>query len=367
MSVELGSFTRQWIALPSASCDMRIGEGLLEAAGSILKGAVGKPRLAALVLGTIVDESLAERIRRQLTDAGFDVGVVPFPSQQSVRQFSTAETLASTLAKLSVTSDDLIVAVGDADELSLCAFVAGAWLGGTTLAVVPTSIDAAVVGIVSPHGIDAGDKSDSFSIRGCARFALCDLSIMGYSDAKMSFTRARMATIAMCESERAFSALWDRALEISAGDIDALQLQLPATIKGLGQLLTSSSAAIRSSATYGESFARALTSLVPSLDQGVALAEGMRFCARLAAALGICSIDDVLVQDELLERLSLGFANCSFDGPALATAICAERFSRTNRLMLELPRSLGKVRLSSVSNELLLEHAQAWCAARVLG
>ena len=48
----------------------------------------------------------------------------------------------------------------------------------------------------------------------------------------------------------------------------------------------------------------------------------------------------------------------------IIAAIKAERFEKTNRFLLGLPRSLGRVRLAAVSDELIAEHVAAWCASR---
>ena len=72
----------------------------------------------------------------------------------------------------------------------------------------------------------------------------------------------------------------------------------------------------------------------------------------------------MLTQDELLDRLELGYVECSVDPAAMAAALKAERFRRSNKFMLELPRSLGRVRLAAVEDDQLAEHAAAWCSAR---
>ena len=68
--------------------------------------------------------------------------------------------------------------------------------------------------------------------------------------------------------------------------------------------------------------------------------------------------------DELLERLGVGETGVAVDERALLEALVDERFRRTNRLMLALPRSLGRVRLAAVAQETLAEHVGAWCASR---
>ena len=76
------------------------------------------------------------------------------------------------------------------------------------------------------------------------------------------------------------------------------------------------------------------------------------------------SIDDMLAQDELLEALGIGFAECSFGAQELCDALKQEDFSRRNRFMLLVPFSIGQVRFVTIGDDMLAEHARAWCDAR---
>ena len=67
---------------------------------------------------------------------------------------------------------------------------------------------------------------------------------------------------------------------------------------------------------------------------------------------------------ELLERLGVGTTEVPVDPEELTRALRAERFRRSRRFMLALPRSLGRVRLAIVEDDLLAEHVAAWCASR---
>ena len=72
----------------------------------------------------------------------------------------------------------------------------------------------------------------------------------------------------------------------------------------------------------------------------------------------------MFTQDELLERLGVGTVEAEVEPGAFVEAIKRERFARTNRFMLALPRAIGRVRLTAVETETLTEHVGAWCASR---
>ena len=176
--------------------------------------------------------------------------------------------------------------------------------------------------------------------------------------------RVMMVVTAMCDSETAFSHLWDRTEGICANDGAILCEQLQDTLKSRGKIVSSTALALRQSLTYGESFAAALMRIVPDVAPSVARAEALRFQARLSAGEGQLEVDDVLAQDEILDQLEIPYLQADIDPQELIDAVRGVRLERSNRFLLELPRKLGRVRLASVSDELIGEHVAAWCATR---
>ncbi|MDI9590309.1 MAG: 3-dehydroquinate synthase [Acidobacteriota bacterium] len=367
MSESGGLRVRQWVSMPGGSCDVRMGTGVIDEASPLLKGAAGTPRSSALVVGSDVGEDLVERMRRQLTDAGFSVARMGVPAGDATRTLDAVAALASSFAMGGITSDDLAVVVGDADVLSLASYVCAQWCAGMPLVMVPTDQTAFVEAVLTPRGIDVGARERMLSVRPAAKHVLLDVDVAlaDESSEDVLMARALMAVTAMCDSEASFSRLWDRSEDLCAGDRRVLCEQLQDTIKVRGKVLSSTALALRQSLTYGESFARALVRLAGgAVAPSTARAEALRFQARLAAGEGLFALDDVLAQDELLDRLELPMATVSLDPDALVAAIREERFARTNRFLLGLPRKLGRVRLAAVSDELLAEHVAAWCASR---
>ena len=167
----------------------------------------------------------------------------------------------------------------------------------------------------------------------------------------------------MAENENTFSRLWDCADEIASGEKSVLIEEAVDILKARGRLASSTAIAVRQSLGFGQTFVRALSRLVPASERSVLLAEALRFSARLSAGMGQLSVDDVLAQDELLETLGLGELAADVEPEAMVDALKSERFLRTNRFLLALPQVIGRVRLSSVPDDLLAEHAGAFCDA----
>lgn len=362
---------RQWVTLRGSSMDVRVGRGIVADIAHDLKSVVGRPHACALLHAPDVSEDALRELLRGLSDQGFEVLLAELPSGEKNCDLAHADAVAAELARMHVTSDDLVVAVGHLPELSLATMVCRSWCGGTSVALVPCDLTSAILAGVTPQGLTVAGVPDMLQMDGSARFEICDLDLMGLDEGtdaareNLLYARALMAATAMTDSSKAFETLFDATDGLVAGDLNALTEQLTATLRSRGKVVSSTSVAVRQSIAYGQTFVAALSGLVsPDVPRSAMLADALRFCARLSVAAGGLSLDDMFTQDELLERLELGSVECPVDADALFEALRAQRFLRTNRFMVEEPRALGRVRLTNVEEATLREHVGAWCAAR---
>lgn len=363
---ESESVQKCWVSTPGSSCGIRWGEGALDQAGKVCRDAVGRPKRAMLASEPDADADLTDYLGRLLVGEGFEVTPYEVAGEgASVRTLDAAQGAFEALARAGMTADDVCLAVGGADSLSLMSHACSLWAQGTPLVVVPTDEEALLRACTTPRGLDVGGARQMVAVRACAKNAVCEPSVMvhGLGSEGSRMARALMVATAVSQSEKEFSALWDRAEQVMSGDPVLFCGQLAETAKGRGHIVSSTSIAIRESARYGEDIAAALATLVAGVAPSTLVAEGMRFAARLSVGLGKLSVDDMLAQDELLEALGLPALACEVDPAALRAALRAERFSRTNRFMLLVPEALGRVRLANLDDELLREHTEAWCAA----
>lgn len=358
---------RQWITLRGTSMDLRVGAGLLETIASDMASAVGRPRMAVLAATVAAPGDAVETLRRGLTDKGFLVKRIELPQGDDACAFSALAGVYESLADTGATADDLVVGMGDEAALSLCAAACAHWCGQVMFAAVPLDLAAALTCGVLPRALDVASASRMVSHDGSARFEICDLDLVlpASTAENRLLARAFMVAAAMTDSEKAFGALWDASEAVAADDPAALIDAVAEAIRSAGKVASSTSVAIRQSIEYGQTIRRALRAVVPAdVPESTLMADALRISARLSVAREEFSIDDMFTQDDLLERLGLGTVACPVETDALIEAIKAERFSRSNRFVLNLPRSLGRVRLAAVDTDMLAEHIGAWCAAR---
>lgn len=354
--------SRVSVPLPQGSCDMRLGQGALDRLGADLHVVVGRPRACGLAFEQGEEPELVERCRRLLTDAGFLVSPMPFEAS-SLRRLDAASRAFATLAAEGLTGDDALVAVGGRDLLSLASFVAGAWCSGMVLAFVATTQEACVVSPMSPRPLDVGDLRSCVAVAGFPRVLVADPDAISASEGVRG-ARAAMLQTAVADSDAALDVLSAHLDQLAAGEWDAVCEQLGDTARRRGRIASSTSVAIRQSLEYGLTFARGLSRLLgPDADAARVLAEGMRFEGRLAVAVEGTAPDFAFAQDEMLDALGLAPVPASLDPDELLEACKGEAFCRSNRFLPALPLAVGRVRRTTVPDELLSEHLDAWCAA----
>ena len=355
---------RQWVVMRGASMDLRVGEGILPEAASILRASAGRPHACALIHEADAPKDVVKTLHDNLCAAGFSVQTASVGL--AACDLAAACEFDALLADMRVTCDDVVVVVGGFGTLSVASFACASWCGGVPLAEVPLDIASAVAAPVTPRALDVAGLARMVTQDATARFAFVDLDLLAADPAsdEALLASALMVQTALCDSDRSFGQLWDVADQLAAGDREALAEQVKNTIKSRGKVSSATSAALRQSLEFGTTFARALRLLASDVSEATALADGMRFAARLGVVLEGLSVDDMLAVDELLERLGLDTTHASVDPEALVARIRDERLARTNRFMLAVPRALGRVRLSVMTDETILEHVSAWCASR---
>lgn len=358
---------RQWVPVKGGSADLRIGYGATDEASAILSQATGKPKRCCIVLYEDTDADLAEELRRQVVDAGYAATFVTIDrTAWKVRTLEVAQLIMDAFLEAGITCDDLCCVLGDADLISVASFVADFWCAGTSVCAFPTDEIALLEGALAPRALDYKGARGVIQVAPTAKRVIVDTAFAQspIESETSAYLRSLMVAAAMCASEREFSALWDRSDDLMAGDEKAYMTQLTACAKGRGQTMGSTAAAVRQAIDYGRLFADVVGALAPEeVAPSVLMAEGLRFSARISVAMEKLSIDDMLAQDELLEALGIGVATCTIEPEALVAGLKEERFRQSNRFMLLIPLAIGRVRLTAVEDDLLLEHARAWCAA----
>lgn len=357
---------RQLVNLGGFGCEYRIGCGALDEFSRYAAGLVGTPRRAALVLGPAVDENVVTAVSRGLVDAGYEVHTYTFEPDTQVASLDSALSLQEFLASSHVTKDDAIVSVGGMDIASVVDYVAFSWCGGCACGHVPTTLDAMCLSATRMHPLATSDGSALVSLNPHVSLVVCDLDlVMGQPLEQRALGLAYMVGAAMTESKRS----WDKFADKIPGCLAAEELAY-IDMLGMSQtawsgVLKASNPSARSAFAYGVTTARALKRCVgDALSDAQLLSEGLRFEARLAHEVFGLDIDAVFEQDDRLDDLGIEEAAFSIEPAHFIEVLHECAFARSNRFMFSLPKAVGTVRLSTVDDEVLKRHAEAYLASR---
>ncbi|MFE0150691.1 3-dehydroquinate synthase [Nonomuraea sp. NPDC059007] len=155
--------------------DVVIGTGVLGELPGLLGEGV---RTVAVVHPSTLPE-ISRPVCEALTDAGYDVVELPVPDGERAKSVEVAAGLWSALGRYGVTRSDAVVGVGGGATTDLAGFVAGTWLRGIKVVLVPTTllamVDAAVGG---KNGIDTPEGKNLVGTFLPPAGVLCDLATL---------------------------------------------------------------------------------------------------------------------------------------------------------------------------------------------
>lgn len=357
---------RQLINFGSRSTDFRVGAGVLEQLGKMVKCLVATPKRAVIVTDASLAESAGLEVSRTLIDAGFTVRDLSLPAGENVATLDYAVQLFDALDSCDITRDDVIIGLGGMGVCSLVGFCARSWCGETPYALVPTSLDAMTVCATSSLPLDTRSSSQMVSVEPRAALVACDLDLVHTSprDDLMN-GYVMLCASAFIDSRRQ----WDRFEGMVDGILENAEVPMVDALcmaqTARAAVINAANPSARNALEFGATTARALRlCLGDSVPAYRLLAEGMRFEARLAVDAFGFDIDDVFALDDRLDEFGVDELPFEVGYDEFLSSLRESRFKRSNRFMFSLPRHVGTVRYATVDDGDLERHARAYLASR---
>ena len=372
--------TRRIVAsLPNHDAyDIRVGEGMLERLGQDVRACAAAARAsqAAVVTDANVGPLYASRAAAALRQAGLSAHVLTIPAGETSKTIDVATELWQALAQLGCTRDTVVVSLGGGVVGDIAGFVAATYMRGVPLVHVPTTLLAMIDASVG--GKTALDLSQGKNLVGAFKqpeYVCADLTTLSTLPPEhWASGLGELAKMAVITSDDFFFWLTDHA-----GDLADGQRALEEHPDVLAEAVTRAIAAkvdivaadeldakgIRAQLNYGHTLGHALEACSGyAVAHGLAVAEGMRFAARLAA--GVCgtSLDVVGAQDDLLAALSIPHLPLAPDADELLTCMHADKKAHAGTIRFVLPVDIGQCALRDVDDKTLATHLSAWAAQR---
>ena len=349
--------------------DVRIGGGVLANLGAHLrKLPVFAESDRALV---VTDENVAPLYRADakeaLAQAGFRVSDIAVPAGEGSKSVEVAGEIWEAMASLALGRDCVVVALGGGVVGDLAGFVAATYMRGVPVVQVPTTllsmVDSSVggktgVNLAAGKNLVGAFKQPAYVCADTATLATLD-------EREWACGCAEIAKSAVIDSDDFFFWLVDVAArdEVVVEEAIARSVVFKADVVAADK---SESKGVRECLNYGHTLGHAVESLAGygAFSHGAAVAEGMRFAARMAVSLVDAPLDLVETQDSLLDQLGLPALDWSAEPEAMLEAMKRDKKARRGQVRFVLPRDVGSWQLADVDDATILDHLNAWARSK---
>ncbi|MDR1015557.1 MAG: 3-dehydroquinate synthase [Coriobacteriales bacterium] len=351
------------------SYDIRVGEGLFDRLGAHLRE-VTEAKKAVIVTDSNVAPHYLGQVRSALAQEGFEPFDLTVAAGEASKGLAVAAELWDALALLGIGRDGLLVALGGGVIGDLAGFVASTYMRGIDFVQLPTSLLAMVdssVGGKTALNLDGG-KNLVGTFKQPA-YVTADLKALGTLPAEeWGNGFAEIAKSAFVDGGEFLSWLDGHADALAAQDGGAVQQAVVRSLAFKARIVASDEKekGVRECLNYGHTFGHALEAVSGyRIPHGRAVAEGMRFAARLAveAARAPAALADA--QDALLDRLGLGPVTEPFAADDLYGLMLSDKKVRNGGLRFVLLASPGAWEAVAVDPDLVKIYLILWEQARM--
>jgi 3-dehydroquinate synthase len=346
-----------------------IGRGVLDSVGERLRAVSGASRVAlvtdhnvAAIAGTRADVSLAR--------AGFLVESMSIEPGERSKSWDVAGQILEALAGRGLERGDAVVALGGGVIGDLAGFCAATYLRGIDFVQVPTTLLAQVDSSVGGKtGVDLRAGKNLAGAFKQPLLVVADTEMLAtLPQTEWASGMAEVVKSAIIDSEEFTSWLEANAGALASRDLDVVgeAVERCVTFKAGVVSADERESGPRECLNYGHTLGHAIEKVAGYgvVAHGIAVAEGMRFAARLAVETAGASIDFVRRQDRLLDAVGLPFMDSTGNPAAIHEAMYSDKKARGHQVRFVLPVRVGQWMCSAVEDGVIREHLSQWAAAK---
>lgn len=345
--------------------DVVVGPGLLGELGERVRGVSSAARVA-VVTDTNVGPLLGGRVIASLRGAGFEVHPLVIEAGEPSKDWATAGALIGEMARERLDRDDLVLALGGGVVGDLAGFCASAFLRGVDFVQVPTTLLAQVDSAIGGKtGVDLAEGKNLAGAFWQPLLVLADTDVLAsVPETEWRSGLAEVAKAALLDGEAALARLESEAAAVLARESDAVSESVRMAVRLKAHVVTADEreAGLRESLNYGHTFGHAIEKVAGYgvVPHGLAVAEGIRFAARLGERVVGATADFTARQDSLLDALGLPPLEQRWDAEQLLDAMRSDKKARKGRVRFVLLDGPGSCQLREVDDRLLADAVDAW-------
>ena len=347
---------------------VRIGSGVIAQLGQNLRAVerFANARDVLVITDSNVGPLYLAKAKASLSNAGFKPADVAVPAGEDTKAVEVAAEIWSALAQLSFGRDCLVVALGGGVVGDLAGFVASTYMRGVPVVQVPTTLLAMVDSSVG--GKTAVNLPEGKNLVGTffqPSFVCADTDTLAtLPEREWRCGCAEVAKSAVIDSDDFFFWLLEHAHDMAVRDPQAAAEAIQRCVvfkAGVVAQDKTESAGVRECLNYGHTLGHAIEACTGygTFSHGAAVAEGMRFAARLAVdVLGDSRgaiAEFAEAQADLLDTLGLSPLQYEAAPEALLGAMKRDKKARGGEVRFVLARDIATWEIAPVSDEAILQ------------
>ncbi|MEG0417401.1 3-dehydroquinate synthase [Gordonibacter sp.] len=349
--------------------DVRIAANALEGLGARMRSveALSQGEGVLIVTDSNVAPLYRDQAKASLAASGFRVRDIVVPAGEEAKSLAVAGELWEAMAQLSLGRDCVVVALGGGVVGDLAGFAASTYLRGVSLVQVPTTLLSMVDSSVGGKtGVNLAAGKNLVGTFKQPSFVCADTTTLAtLSEREWVCGCAEIAKSAVIDSDEFFFWLVEAAAALASRDEETVAEAVARSVVFKADVVAqdkTESRGVRECLNYGHTLGHAIEALAGygMFSHGAAVAEGMRFAARLSAQLTGASADFVATQDDLLDALGLRSLDWSAAPEDMLAFMKRDKKVRQGKVRFVLPRDVGSWELADVDDAAILEHLEAW-------
>jgi 3-dehydroquinate synthase len=350
------------VGLDDRAYDVRIGEGLIDAAGALMRPFLKRGRTAVVADETVMGLH-GRRLAAALAAEGIEANFVTVPPGEPSKSFAELERVCDRLLALELDRGDVVTAFGGGVVGDLAGFAAAIYKRGIDFVQIPTTLLAQVDSSVG--GKTAIDTPRGKNLVGAfhqPRLVLADLGVLATLPPRE--IRAGYAEVIK------YGLLGDFAFFewLEAHGAEAAALQPAALLHAVGRSVEMKAEIVaedereagrRALLNLGHTFGHALEAEVgfgEALLHGEAVALGCALAFRFSARLGLCPAQDAERAGRAIAAVGLPvrldeIAGAPFKAARLIEHMGQDKKAEAGALVLILAEAIGRAFVAKAVDE----------------
>ncbi|MCD8317090.1 MAG: 3-dehydroquinate synthase [Eggerthellaceae bacterium] len=349
--------------------DVRIGEDILKDLGPALKRMDITKNAKSLLI--VSDDNVApiylEAAKDSLRKMNYNIYDIEVPAGENSKSVDVAAEMWEAMASLELGRDSAVIALGGGVIGDLAGFVGSTYMRGIPIVQVPTTLLAMVdssVGGKTAINLEAGKNlvgTFTQPVYVCASTDTLDT----LNDREWRCGCAEVAKSAIADSDDFFFWLLEHADDLANRDPAVVSEAIARCVIFKANVVAADkteSSGIREHLNYGHTLGHAIEAVAGygTFSHGAAIAEGMRFAAKLSADVLGTPEDLIEAQNGLLDSLGLTPLEWDADPKALFEAMKHDKKCRGGALRFVLMADVGDVEVMNIDDDTVMKHLDEW-------